>query len=234
MNTHPVDVYDYIYSWKDYKKEAFVLRALLNQYGVPSNAALLEVACGTGRYLEHFDNYNCIGIDLCQRSLEHAQLRLPKGVFLCENMVDFKLSSTVNVILCLFGAIGYLDPNQKRKQGLINFYDHLPKGGLLILEPWVAPNDFESGIPFLQTYQTANFKVARTVVPYVEQGCCVLEFEFLLSRAGWKVERFSCVDKLWLHSHEDLESDLKMIGFEIVTKQIGFLNKSPLYVCRKV
>ena len=50
---------------------------------------------------------------------------LPKGEFYCENMLDFHLSSTVNAILCLFGAIGYLDPNQERRQGLINFYDHI-------------------------------------------------------------------------------------------------------------
>ena len=234
MKTHPVDVYDYIYSWKDYAKEARVLRKLLSQYQHREAKTILEVACGTGRYLEHFRDLHCYGVDLCERSLLHAQNRLPKGIFLCEDMASFVLPQKADAILCVFGAIGYIPPTTERHAFLIRLADHLDRSGLLLLEPWVSNDDFTPGVPFVQTYQSPNFKVARTVVPQRENGRCILSFEFLLARAGWKVERLQTVDKLWLHEHEDLEVDLRKAGFRIVTKRSGFLHKSPLYVCEKL
>lgn len=234
MRTHPVDVYDYIYSWKDYAEEAKTLRRFLNQYGDGEISNILEVACGTGRYLEHFQDIDCYGVDLCERSLQYAQSRVPKGSFFCQDMQTISLPDKMDAVLCVFGAIGYLHPITERLTFLIRLADHLKKGGILLIEPWVSVENFQEGIPFVQTYISPNFKVARTVVPERKGSRCILSFSFLLARSGWKVEAFDSVDELWLHSNEDLEIDLRTAGFKILDKKQGFLDKSPIYVCEKL
>ena len=46
--------YDLIYSSKNYKQEANKIKKLISKYKKSSGKELLEVACGTGRYLKYF------------------------------------------------------------------------------------------------------------------------------------------------------------------------------------
>ena len=43
--------YNIIYASKDYKKEAEEIKRLIRKYKLSKGNDLLEVACGTGRYL---------------------------------------------------------------------------------------------------------------------------------------------------------------------------------------
>lgn len=47
--------YDFIYSWKDYKKDAIKLNSLISKYKKSSGSDMLDVACGTGKHLGFFD-----------------------------------------------------------------------------------------------------------------------------------------------------------------------------------
>jgi hypothetical protein len=44
--------YDQLYSWKDYKKEVDIIRALIRPHKQSLGTDLLEVACGTGKHAE--------------------------------------------------------------------------------------------------------------------------------------------------------------------------------------
>ena len=87
----PIDLYDFVYSWKPYKKEAKFLDSYLSSYSLPGNS-LIELACGTGRYIEHLSQKRpCTGVDLCAESLAIAKRRSPSSTFVQADMKDVVL-----------------------------------------------------------------------------------------------------------------------------------------------
>jgi ubiquinone/menaquinone biosynthesis C-methylase UbiE len=66
--------YDLIYSFKDYKKEAVRIKALVSKYKKSEGKELLDVACGTGHHLNHLkDEFSCTGVDISREILEIAR-----------------------------------------------------------------------------------------------------------------------------------------------------------------
>jgi len=61
--------YDLIYSFKNYKKEAVRIEALVSKYKESEGNELLDVACGTGHHLKHSkDAFSCTGVDISRDS----------------------------------------------------------------------------------------------------------------------------------------------------------------------
>ena len=228
-----VDLYDYIYSWKDYLSEADQIRKICNTSLSRPMTSLLEWACGTGRYLEAFSDIECIGVDLCRRSLEHANRRAPHAQLFCEDMAEFRPPNQVDVIIGLFGAIGYLDPQCQLPSALGLAYDSLAEDGLLILEPWVAANTFVKKQAFLQTFQTLNLQIARMVITDQVDMQSLLAFEYLVSIAGGGVQRLKSEERLWLSDDTELLRTIQQVGFKQVELQMGFMPDSKLWICRK-
>jgi SAM-dependent methyltransferase len=228
-----VDYYDYIYSWKQYATEAARIKEILQANSIPKSATILEWACGTGRYLEHFKEYNCIGVDLCERSLELAAQRAPDAKLFLEDMTTHKPTEPVNVILGLFGAIGYLDPKDQLQLAIQNAYDLLGNGGVLIIEPWVSESNFRSGEPHLQIYRSLNLQIARMVTPDQLDMKSILKFEFLIGRSGAKIEHLLSTEELWLCETDHLNIILEEKGFRKIEIVDGFMPYSSLWICLK-
>lgn len=228
-----VDLYDYIYSWKMYQEEAGVVKQICAQYlGRPIDS-LLEWACGTGRYLEFFDGIECIGVDLCETSLAYAQRRAPHALLVCDDMSRFTPEKNVDVILALFGAIGYLDPSSQLRKALENAHSTLNDGGLLLLEPWVKKKTYVKGQSYLQTYRSMNLQIARLVISDQVDVQSVLKFEYLISLAGGTVQRISSEETLWLSDTHLLKAMIEEVGFTLLVKKDGFMPEGSLWICRK-
>ncbi|MEC7985432.1 MAG: class I SAM-dependent methyltransferase [Myxococcota bacterium] len=223
-----VDLYDYIYSWKDYTGEADIIHKILSSHGC-AKGTLLELACGTGRYIENWSMYDCYGVDLCSRSIELASRRNPRAHWYCTDMKDTKLTMSFDAIVCLFGGIAYLS-EEELQIALTHWYSLLKDDGILIVEPWLEKKQIDFDKPFLQTYQTLNLKIARMVVPKELQGCCELNFSFLVSRAGFKVELFECQDRLWLYSRTRIQKKIEAAGFRFIESRESFLAASNLLI----
>ena len=233
FKTHPVDLYDFVYSWKNYANESRTIRQLMGQYGFCAGQSVLELACGTGRYLEHFDDCRQFGIDLCERSLSIASQRIPRGTFYCADMADFKVPERVDMILCLFGAYGYLLTDGAQANCIRCIYNALKPGGLLVLQPWVEPNSFIDGQTYLQTYRSPNLMVSRMVTPMRKQDLSVLDFQFLVSRSGYKTERLTSLDLLRMTEHRKVLADLESLDFEALAEKQFLSSDRPLYVMRR-
>ena len=64
MFSRSADIYDAVYSFKDYAAEAERIHTLI-QERTPGAATLLDVACGTGKHLEQLARwYEVQGLDL--------------------------------------------------------------------------------------------------------------------------------------------------------------------------
>ncbi|MBM74788.1 MAG: hypothetical protein CMK59_05260 [Proteobacteria bacterium] len=230
FGTSLASVYDYIYLWKDYHKEARRIIDNLSELGC-TEGVLLELACGTGRHLEFFNRFRCMGVDLCEESLMLASFRSPQASFLCQDMrqIGYKESDHIDVLMLLFGGVSYIKPQELRTffeawAGLMN------DDSVLVLEPWYE--DVQEG-GFLQAYDSDELKICRMSDVRQEDHQTVMDFSFLIARSGGSVERLSSQERLWNHPHHKIESELQMAGFKCVRKSEGFSGLKGLWFLQK-
>jgi SAM-dependent methyltransferase len=137
----PPDLYDLVFRSKDYGREAQHVQMLVAER-VRNPHSLLDVACGTGRHLEHFARwYDAEGVDIDPAMLAFARARLAQTPLHVGDMRDFNLRRSFDVVTCLFSAIAAMRTFDELRQAVENMARHLRPGGVLIVEPWDPPVD---------------------------------------------------------------------------------------------
>lgn len=225
------ELYDLLYHFKDYRGDAARIAEILVEEGLKAGARVLEGACGTGVYLQWLNGVQKLGYDLDPAMLELARRRLPGAELWEGDLADPLIPGPVDAVLLLFGAVGYVPP--ARLDDLIRAHaEALVPGGVLLLEPWVQPEEFQANRPHMATYETPFLKIARQCVTRREGGWCVLEFHHLVARPDSPVEHLVSTERLWLYTHEELEQALSP-HFEVKKTERGFMEGRTLFVARK-
>ena len=143
---HPAEWYDRIYAGagKDYAVEATAV-ALLARRLHPTASTLLDVGCGTGMHLlgfaEQFEQV--AGVDLDPAFVALARDRGCDVV--TGDMCDFDLAQRFDVVTSLYSAVGHLPDRAALDQAVSNLARHLAVDGVMIIEPWIAPEDWRDG-----------------------------------------------------------------------------------------
>ena len=107
-STSTADLYDLFYDFKDYAAEADAIRNIVTLRH-PGARTLLDVACGTGRHLEHLrESFTVEGVDIDDGLLRVAADRLPGVPLDHGDMRDLDLGERFDVVTCLFSSIGYM------------------------------------------------------------------------------------------------------------------------------
>ena len=165
--------YDAVYSDKDYEGESEQLASLIRKW-VPEAKTLLDVACGTGRHLEHLaqsSGFDCTGVDLDHEMLAIARERVPAAIFHAGDMCDFALDIEYDVVTCLFSSIGYARTVERMNRAVANMASHVLSGGILVVEPWITPESWIVGKIHSSTVEKDEFVVNRMMVAEpVERG----------------------------------------------------------------
>ena len=140
-----VPFYDDAHAFKDYAAEADYLVGVIRRHH-PTARSLLDVACGTGRHLEHLRrDFEVEGLDVNPRFLGIAGQRLP-GVTLHEgDMTDFDLDRTFDVVALLFGSITFARTVGAMERSIRALAHHVAPGGLLLVEPLWEPDAHRDG-----------------------------------------------------------------------------------------
>jgi ubiquinone/menaquinone biosynthesis C-methylase UbiE len=181
--------YDRIYALKNYQQEAEELRRLIGKKQRSRGRDLLEVGCGTGLYLQYFENdFSCTGIDINPPMLKIAKKRLNKTALLQGDMRTFELGREFDVVLCLFSSIANLKNYRELRQTMKNFSKHLKTGGVLVLGPWQHPEQFPPGVPRLFTYESRDLKLARIDFPKKKGAKSIMDFHWLIAEKNKQVE----------------------------------------------
>ena len=140
---HSARFYDAIYTArKSYGDEAERLCAFIAtaRGNVPART-LLDVACGTGEHLTYLrQHFEVTGSDLSPFMLAEARRKLPDVPFHQMNMCELELDRSFDVVTCLFSAVGYLDGERDLRQAVQRMAAHLEPGGVLVIEPALAPD----------------------------------------------------------------------------------------------
>jgi SAM-dependent methyltransferase len=224
------DVYDAIYSTKDYAAEAAKIRQIIARE-CPGANSILDVACGTGEHAKLLAaDFTVDGVDLEPKFVEIARAKHPVGNFSVGDMRTFQLAKRYDVVQCLFSAIGYMLTASDIVAALKCFRSHAAPSGIILVEPWIAPADFKVGHVVLNTVDRPDFKVCRVGLSSREGDVSVLELRYLVATpAGIRAEEE--VHRLTLISPEQMQAHFAAAGLQSQFDPVGLFGRG-LFIAR--
>ena len=205
--------YDLIYSHKNYKGEVNEILDIIHKYKKSNGGALLDIACGTGKYLEYLqETFSCTGVDLNQAMLDIAKKRLGNVKLFRRDMLNLRLNTYFDIITCLFGAIAYARNYQNLKRVMNNFYKHLKPGGILIIDGWYNIDQWKAGAVSLGVYGTNNLKIIRVGYNKIKGNTALFEDHYLIAKK--RIKHFSSEQQFGLFGPDTVIKLLNKYGFK--------------------
>ncbi len=245
LDDRSAQLYDALYSFKNYEKETAKLHQLIQTHkrstgndllevasGTGSHITFLkklEVACGTGGHITYLKNsYSVEGLDLSPQMLKLAKKKHPEIVFHRGDMVSFKLKKHFDAITCLFSAIGHLKTRRKLGLAVRNMSRHLKPGGVLIVEPWITPQQWRKGSVHANFVDQPELKVARMNISKTRGRLSVLDMHHLVATPN-RVEHFVERLELGLFTHDEYLDAFRRAGLETSYDSEGLMGRG-LYI----
>lgn len=229
MFTESSSLYDYFSTYKDYPGEAAAIRAIVARLN-PTATRLLDVACGTGRHLEHLQQwFSCEGADVDAAMLDVARARLPALPFTQADMTDFSLGRRFDVVTCLFSAIGYAVTIDRLHAAISQMADHLDDGGVLVFEPWVLPEAWrEPGLNTVEEVDDRDRTLVRVISSIRDDNVTRLQMHHVIARHG-TIETIDETHVLGLFSRDDYLDACSAAGLDARFEE-GFMADRGLVV----
>ena len=213
MFTDSAELYDAIYSFKDYVRECDRLRNLINA-SVPGTRTVLDVACGTGEHAKLLkEHYAIDGVDIKESYLRAARLKNPSGNSVRAYMMNFDLGRTYDVVTCLFSAIGIVKTFDRLEAAVTCMARHLRPSGALIIEPWFTPDQWHPTTPFLLVGEVEAGKVYRLSNSIKEGQLSILLHHYLRATPN-NIEHYSASIALGLVTRDEMASAFEFAGME--------------------
>lgn len=215
------DVYDAIYSGKDYDRNAAYLLDAIRQHH-PSARTLLETACGTGQFLRRFQpDLDVSGLDISPGMLARAAMRVPDAELHAGDMAGFSLDRQYDVVCCLFRSIAYLKTTSRLAESICTMARHVAPDGIVLVEPFFTPETFWSGkltsnhyhddsmdITWMYTSERMSNQLGRYSIHY-------------LVGAATGVEHFVEDHELGLFTRADFDAAFAQAGLQLEYDPIG-------------
>jgi SAM-dependent methyltransferase len=230
MFTKSATIYDAIYAARfDIDAAASMVHALIQTHKRTTGNTLLDVACGTGAYLERLrPSYAVEGLDLDPAMLAVARQKLPGVPLHLDDLVDFDLGRRFDAVLCLGSSIGYVETVGRLEQAIGSLVRHTAPGGVVVVEPWFGPDLWETGRLTADLVDQPALKIARVLVSGREGNVSSLDVHYLVARPEG-VEHFSEQHRLGLFRHEEYVAAFREAGVDVMHEAEGLLGRG-LYI----
>lgn len=225
--------YDAIYSFKDYESESATLQALISGFA-PGARSLLDVACGTGLHLASLrEAYEVAGLDLDENLLQIAAERNPGVPLHHGDMVDFDIGRTFDVVTCLFSSIGYARTVDRLDRAINSMARHLAFDGVLVVEPWIFPDQFEEGRADAMVVDFDGGKVVRATFSSRKDAESHLDLHYLVRSEEGVVTHLVEDHVLGLFADDDYRGAIARGGLELLAFDPEGLMGRGLYVATR-
>jgi SAM-dependent methyltransferase len=214
---------------KDHAAEAQEVHQIIQQYKRSPGNTLLEVACGTGLHAAVLQKYYKVdGLDLDAEMLAVASQNFPQIPFHQADMADFDLGKQFDAITCLFSSIGYVKSKERLAQAIQTMTSHLRSGGVLIVEPWFTPEQWQTGRVGGLFVDQPDLKISRMSISETEDRLSFLVFHYMVGTPQG-IEYFTERHELGLFTHEEYLEAFRKAGLEIIHDPEG-LDGRGLYI----
>lgn len=231
MFSKSAQYYDEIYGsmGKDYAAESGKIHRLVEKYGKTEGKLLLDVACGTGIHAGHLSRYYKVeGLDLDRQMLSVAHKRQPMIQFHQGDMTDFDLGREFDIVTCLFSSIGYARTKSKMYKAIKNMSRHLLPGGILLIEPWFTPEQWNRGRVSILQVDKPELKIIRMSHSGQRRNISLIEFQYLIGTPKG-IEHYTEIHELGLFSHEEYLGAFAATGLKVAYEKKG-LDGRGLYI----
>jgi len=226
--------YDLIYRWKDYEREASIVKELIERYKTSPGNSLLDVGCGTGKHLQYLtDKFDCVGMDVSEKMLEQARRNVRGSKFVQGDMVHFNLGRQFDVILCLFSSIGYVRTYSRLGMTVKNFARHLKTGGVTIIEPWLTKSTIKVGHVHVLVQGTNDLKVVRVDYTGVKGDMTVLDERIIVAERNKGIATYKDRMVMGLFEQDEFLRLMKQAGLRARSLKKSLAPGRGLYVGTK-
>jgi SAM-dependent methyltransferase len=228
MHERSARLLDLISAGHDYADDARRLEWIIEAATPIPIESILDVGCGTGNHLAALRvRFAVEGLDLDPSVLMVARRRLP-GVRLHQaDMTAFDLGHRFDAVLCLGSAIGYARTLPTLRRTVAGFARHVKPGGVVLVSPWVYPEEWIDGHLGAEFVDLPAIKVAQFAVSGRNGRMSTLDFHYLVAEAG-TVETFSERHELGLFTDAEYRAAFTAAGLA-VSWLPGALADSGLY-----
>lgn len=231
MFTRSFGFYDALYSFKDYAAAADQLHHLVQQHD-PRAESLLDVGCGTGKHLERFRRwYQVEGLDLDPHMIALARERLPDVPLHQADMQDFDLGRKFDVVTCLFSSVAYVRTLEGLERSVGRMARHVRPGGLLIVEPWVEPEQYRVGQVTANMADQPDLKIAWMYTSEIEDHVSIFDITYLVGTPSG-VHHFTERHQMGLYTADQYRGAFEAAQMDVVHHREGPFGRG-LYVATK-
>jgi ubiquinone/menaquinone biosynthesis C-methylase UbiE len=223
--------YDKIYSFKDYRAEVQYLTAVIDQNLRSGGDRLLDVACGTGRHIEHLKKRFAVeGLDISEELLELARQQNPDVLFHQADMVHFELARQFDVVTCLFSSIGYVRTAENLRQAINCMAQHVVPGGVVLIEPWFTPDTWHPGTVHAVLIDEPELKIARVNTSFSRGRLSYFDLHYLIGTPQG-TEHFVERHELGLFDRDEMTAAFEAAGLQVRYDEEGLTGRG-LYIGR--
>ena len=205
------ELYDRMYSKKDYAGEAAAIRAFVAREH-PGARTLLDVGCGTGSHLAHFAAWYAVeGVDGSPAMLAVARAKLPSVPLHEGDMRKLALGRTFDVVTSLFSSIGYVRSIAELHAAAASLAAHVAPGGLLVVEPWFTPDQWRTQTLHALFIDDPDLKIARLVRSETRDRFAVTPMHHLVARPSG-VTHFVETHEIFLATADEYRAAFEAAG----------------------
>jgi ubiquinone/menaquinone biosynthesis C-methylase UbiE len=216
---------------KDYAAESAWLRAAIAAAN-PRAHRLLDVACGTGAHLRYLNrHFRVAGVDADPAMIAIAKERLGDVPLHVEQMQALAVDAPFDALICLFGSIGYVADEAELRTTIARFAAAVVAGGLVIVEPWLHPEDWRAGAIDASFVDQPALKIARISTSERYGTTSVIRYDYLVGEPTG-VSGFSETHRLQLFTDEQYLAAFAAAGLRARNERSDLFSRG-LYVATK-
>jgi SAM-dependent methyltransferase len=186
---------------------------------------LLDVACGTGKHLQLLrDRYQVEGVDLDPGMLGITRARLPDVKLHRGDFRHFDLGRRFDVVTCLFSSIAYARDTGELRLAIACLARHVEPGGVLVVEPFLTPEQLTPGHVHQVCVEEPDLKVTRMSRAVPHDGRALFEFHYLVGRPDG-IDHIVEPHELSLFRTEDYVEAFDLVGLDAEHDPEGLMGR---------